>query len=286
MDLMDHSSDFLSLFVRVNGVKTHFYAAGEGEPLVLVHGGAVGTNALTWKRNIAALSQHYRVYALDRIGFGLTEKPRISYTYEVLVRHLADFIDALCLEQVYLTGHSMGAYGVAKYAVDHPERVKKCVLVSSGSTCDAMGIDYDSEGLRALREATLDPSYENVKFLQETIFHQKEGLEEQIREKMYLAGLEGTLEVQRSLAGFRQQIKRDPNLRQRHSLRYRLPELTIPILLIWGMRDRFSPYEYGLQLKEMLPNLSGFHAFENSGHAVMYDESERFNQTVLQFLSE
>lgn len=286
MLINSRSYQFSSMYVKANGIKTHFYVAGEGEPLVLVHGGGVGTNALTWKDNIEELAKHYRVYALDRIGFGQTDKPAVTYTYEVLVKHLADFIDALCLDKVHLIGHSMGAYGVAKYTVDHPERVKKLVLVASGSTANAMGLVHDAEGLQALNRAVFEPSYENLRDLLDKVYHQKHDLEEQVADIVKFAALEENMKVMRSIHEFREQLVIDPNLRQRNSLRYRLPELTIPMILLWGKHDRFAPFELGLKLKDMLPNLRAFHVFEHSGHAIQHDEPELFNKTVLNFLAE
>jgi 2-hydroxy-6-oxonona-2,4-dienedioate hydrolase len=286
MLINNKSYNFTSMFVKANGIKTHMYVAGEGEPLVLVHGGAVGTNALTWKNNIEELAKHYRVYAPDRIGFGLTDKPIMTYNNEVLVRHLADVIDALCLDKIHILGHSMGAYGVSKYTVDNPDRVKKLVLVASGSTSTAMGINFDSEGRQALHEAVTNPTFENVNALNDSMNHRKDDLIEETEECMRLVALEGSMHVQRELHEMRRLFNVDANLRQRNSLLHRLPEITIPTILLWGRQDRFSPFENGLKLKAMLPNLKDFHIFENSSHTVQHDEPERFNKTVLDFLAQ
>ena len=134
---------YQSLFVDADGVKTLFIVAGQGMPIVLVHGGGPGASGeYGWWRNIPALAEHFQVFALDRIGSGLTDKPTEEFGDPVLARHLADFIDALCLDELYMMGNSMGAYGVAKYAVDHPDRVKKMVLVASGSIAAAMGLEH------------------------------------------------------------------------------------------------------------------------------------------------
>ena len=59
----------------------------------------------------------------------------------------------------------------------------------------------------------------------------------------------------------------------------------IPTIVIWGKQDRFAPIENGFKLREMPPNLTAFHVFENSGHQVQNDEVEKFNRTVIDFLS-
>jgi 2-hydroxy-6-oxonona-2,4-dienedioate hydrolase len=86
---------------------------------------------------------------------------------------------------------------------------------------------------------------------------------------------------------YRQRLQADANLRQQYSLLQRLPELTIPTIMIWGKEDRFAPIEeLGYPLRDMLPNLRAFHVFEHSGHQVQNDEVEKFNQIVVDFLLE
>lgn len=278
---------FQALFVRANGVKTHFIVAGKGEPIVLVHGGGPGASGeFGWRRNIPALAEHFQVFAPDRIGFGLTDKPSVSYSDQLLADHLADFIDAVGLDQMHLIGNSMGAYGVARYAVDHPDRVKKMVLVASGSIAGAMGVEGSpSEGQRAIRRFSEEPSRENMRAVLEGLLSNKAGVtDELIDGRFKLATLPGAVEAQRSHRIFRDRLKNDPNLRQQYSLLHRLPQLTIPAIMIWGKEDRFAPIEHGYKLKEMLPNLKAFHVFENSGHQVQNDEIERFNKIVVDFL--
>ena len=278
---------YQSLFLRANGVKTHFIVTGKGEPIVLVHGGGPGASGeYGWRRNIPALAEHFQVFALDRIGFGLTDKPAIAYSDQVLADHLADFIDALGLDQLYLMGNSMGAYGVARYAVDHPDSVKKMVLVASGSIAGAMGVEGSpSEGQRAIRRFAEEPTRENMRAVLEGLVSNKAGItDELIDGRFKLATLPGAVEAQRSHRKYRDRLKNDPNLQQQYSLLYRLPQLTIPTIMIWGKQDRFAPIEHGYQLQKMLPNLKAFHVFENSGHQVQNDEIEKFNKTVVDFL--
>lgn len=281
---------FQSLFVNAAGVKTHFIVAGQGFPIVLVHGGGPGASGeYGWWRNIPALAEHFQVFALDRIGSGLTDKPTKEFGDPVLARHLADFIDALCLEEVYMMGNSMGAYGVAKYAVDHPDRVKKMVLVASGSIAAAMGLVHaPSDGLRAMRRFDAEPTRENMRAVLEGLVSNKAGItDELIDGRLKLATQPDAMAAQKLQQKYREQLKTDPNLRQQYSMLHRLPELTIPTIMIWGKEDRFAPInDLGYPLRDMLPNLRAFHVFEHSGHQVQNDEVDKFNKTVVDFLLE
>lgn len=282
------TNTFQSLFVNANGVKTRFIVAGQGRPVVLVHGGGPGSSGeYGWWRNIPVLAQHFQVFALDRIGFGLTDTPQDELGDPVLARHLADFIDAVCLKEVYMIGNSMGAYGVARYALDFPDRVKKMVLVASGSIGAAMGLEHKpSEGMRAMRRFDSEPTRENMRAVLDGLVSNKAGItDELIDGRFKLATQPGAMRSQKLQQNYRQRLQNDPNLRQQYSMLHRLPELTIPTIMIWGKEDRFAPIdELGYPLRDMLPNLRAFHVFEHSGHQVQNDEVEKFNQVVLDFL--
>src|SRR5438552_15143274 len=85
----------------VYGLRTHYVCAGEGEPVILIHGGGPGASGATgWANTIPALAKHFRVYAIDLIGNGDSDKPLIEYSLQTLVEHVAGFIDALNLNGV------------------------------------------------------------------------------------------------------------------------------------------------------------------------------------------
>ena len=147
---MKYGPGIESNWVKVGNINTHYLQAGSGEPLILVHGAGPGASGWSgWRQTIPELSKHFRVYAIDTLGFGLTEKPTdIRYTDQASVDHLAGFMDALCLEEVRLCGNSRGAYIAAKCMLDHPGRVKALLMISSGSIANAMGLERrpDQEG--------------------------------------------------------------------------------------------------------------------------------------------
>jgi pimeloyl-ACP methyl ester carboxylesterase len=74
--LSQHGKLWKSYYLRANGLRTRFITAGEGEPLLLLHGSAPGASSETnFHMNIAALTEHFRVYGLDQVGYGRTEAP-------------------------------------------------------------------------------------------------------------------------------------------------------------------------------------------------------------------
>ena len=286
---MPPSDSTISNFVMVNGIRTHFVEAGSGQPLVLVHGAGPGASGSSgWRETIPFLAQHFHVYAIDTLGFGHTDKPTgIVYTDQASVDHLAGFIDVMCLDKVLLCGNSRGAYITAKYTVDHPERVLRLAMVSSGSIAAAMRLERRPDqmgGMRALEE--FDGSRESMrKFMQIIVADWSKITEELIDSRMKIAALPGHDYARKSQSAFRKSLKSNPNEHQRFDLRHRLPRLTTPMLMVWGAKDSFAPADFADELARMLPNVR-FVKLENSGHQAQNDESQRFNELVLGFFTE
>ena len=123
-------------FIDVAGVKTRYYELGQGEPMVLVHGGSTAgsSTANVWSRNVPGLAKRFRVFAVDRLGSGLTGNPLkdIDYATQGQVEHIYQFIRTLKLGQMHLVGHSAGGAIAFYLAIDHPGIVKTLTIVAHG----------------------------------------------------------------------------------------------------------------------------------------------------------
>jgi pimeloyl-ACP methyl ester carboxylesterase len=120
-----------SRFIQVKDHTIHYIQAGQGKPLVLVHGFAGST--YTWRYLIPLLSQHYTVYALDLLGFGLSDKPLdADYNMSQQGQLVIDFIDAMKLPPVALVGHSMGGVIVSCAAVQAPQKIDRLIIMDAG----------------------------------------------------------------------------------------------------------------------------------------------------------
>ena len=133
-------------FVDVDGIRTRYFEKGSGENLVLIHGGVFGSNdaadcSLDWGLNFDALAQWFHVYALDKLGQGLTDNPRSDgdYTMAATIRHAIGFLEALGLGEVHLVGHSRGAYVAARMTLERPDLVKSFIPVDTNTLAPGMG---------------------------------------------------------------------------------------------------------------------------------------------------
>src|SRR5947208_7560784 len=116
--------------VTVLTFKLHYFEAGRGAPVVLLHG--LGGDGSRWQHNIDALARDFHVFALDEIGFGQSDKPLANYHTGMLAEFLVGFLKAVNVPKASLVGNSMGA-GVALYtAVHFPDVVDRIVLADGG----------------------------------------------------------------------------------------------------------------------------------------------------------
>lgn len=285
---MEFPEGVVSSFVNVNGIRTHYVEAGAGDPVVLVHGAGPGASGWSgWRDNIPALARHFRVYAIDTLGFGHTDKPdNIVYSDQASVNHLAGFLDVLCIDKVFLCGNSRGAYTAAKYMLDYPHRVRRLLMVSSGSIANAMGIERSSSqmgGMTALEN--YDGTPEGMRRWMEVIVSDHSRITpELIAQRVAQAALPGHDYARKSQNQYRRSLKDNPNERQLFEMRHRLPLINIPMHMVWGAKDNFAPPEFSTKLRDLLPNVT-FEMFENSGHQAQNDEWQRFNETAIRFFS-
>ena len=167
-------------FVDVKGIKTRYYDAGQGDPIVMIHGGftAGSSTANVFSRNIPALAKRFRVIAPDRLGCGLTGNPSDrEYGTAAQVEFMYQFIQTMKLGRVHLVGHSAGGAIAFYLAAEHPEIVRTLTVLGAGPQSSGVNngptrLDLSKcpdqnvyEGLRCRVEAlawlptTFDPEY-------------------------------------------------------------------------------------------------------------------------------
>ena len=115
--------------VIVHGHKIAYYEAGKGNAVILLHG--LGADSRHWAANIDALSQNFRVIAVDQIGYGQSDKPLMRYTVENFTDYLHGFLQALQIPQASLVGNSLGGWVALDFTIRHPKMVEKLVLVDA-----------------------------------------------------------------------------------------------------------------------------------------------------------
>jgi len=267
---------FKLYYLNASGIRTRVLEAGEGEPLILLHG--TGGHIEAYARNIKGLSGHFRVICIDMVGHGYTDKPDKPYTIDVYSDHLLGVIEALGLESVHLSGESLGGWVAAWFAAHHPERVKKLVLNTPGN------VNNKPEVMQRLKESTVkavtEANRENVRARLEWLMYDKS----QVTEELVDVRLQIYSQPEYRRAVYNVVVLQEPETRARYTWDASwCGKIKAPTLLVWTDHDPTSTVEEGKLLKELIHG-SGFMVIEGAGHWPQWEKTEEFNQVHVQFL--
>lgn len=258
--------------VSIYGQKIRYVEAGAGAPVILLHG--LGGNSTNWMLNITPLAEKYHVIVPDQIGFGRSDKPFISYRVGTYVDFLDKLYGTLKIERATLVGNSMGGWIAVLYALAHPEKVERLVLV------DAAGFAPPKEFDAARLNAFMNPSTrEGMRQLASLAFYNKA-----------LFTSDAAIDVmltQRLSAGDGHVIQSlmESVARREDLLDNRLAGVKQPTLLIWGRADGLTPLkEYGERFQREIQG-SELIVLEKSGHVPQVEQAAEFNAALLKFLS-
>jgi pimeloyl-ACP methyl ester carboxylesterase len=281
-------SPLRSRYTRAGPVRTHYSECGHnGPPVVLLHGGGAGSSGEAgFGRVMPLLGEKFQVYAPDGVGgYGDTDVtfPTPMGMYD-RVKQLSGFMDALCLDQICLSGNSQGAWVAARYALEHPERVRKLLLVASATIANAMNIDVpETEGMRALR--AYNGTRESMRVLLEALIWDKSLITDELVDlRNAAANRPGAAEARDRFVAGSGHFTRDPNLQLNFEMVHTLPRLKIPTMFVWGEEDRFAPPELGRQLEKLLPGVP-FKYIPKGGHQVQNDQPAAFAKEMIAFFS-
>src|SRR5881396_1681003 len=120
----------MATYVHLGAVKTWYDEHGQGEPLVLMHGGLV--DARFFQPNLHALAEHFHLYTPERRGHGHTPDVEGPITYQLMTDDTIAFLEAVVGQPADLVGHSDGAFVAMLVAIQRPELVKRLVMISGG----------------------------------------------------------------------------------------------------------------------------------------------------------
>ena len=267
-------------FVQTPDWKIRYYEAGEGYPLILIHGSGPGaTGWSNFSRNIEALAQHFLVYALDMPGWGDSD----SCTKETLdhVGATIQFMDTLGIAKAALVGNSMGGIVTLAVAVDHPDRVSHVITMGPGSSpmprLFGAG-DGPTEGLKYLQQAYRTPTPEAMQALVNImVFDQTFATPELCK-----ARSDAALANPEHLTNFLDMLAKGGPINRWASMEA-LMKLQIPALLIHGRDDRVVHFEHSMVLNAHIPN-SRLVLMNRCGHWAMIEHADEFNRLVTDFV--
>ncbi len=263
--------------VAAGAIDTNFHEAGEGLPVLLIHGSGPGVTAwANWRTVIPVLSEKFHVIAPDMVGFGYTARPHdATYTLEFWVKHALDFLDALEVDRAHIVGNSFGGALALALAIRAPDRIDRLVLMGSA------GLEFDlTPGLEAVWG--YKPAVENMRRLVDLFTYDKKYLTEDLVKMRFEASIR---------PGYQESYSRMfPAPRQNGIAALASPEemiaaLTAETLIVHGRDDRVIPLASSYRLHQLISR-SELHVFGRCGHWTQIEHSARFCRLVADFLSD
>jgi 2-hydroxy-6-oxonona-2,4-dienedioate hydrolase len=277
-------------FMDVRGVRTRYLSAGSGDPVVLVHGGHIGdrSSATDWELNIDDLARTHTVYAIDKLGMGLTDNPEVDEDYLIdgPVRHLAGFFEVLGLDRVHLVGHSRGGYVATRLALDHPELLQSLTVVSSSSVTNPLNPVY----AEWKRNASTMEERDAVRYLISANSYADDHITESLVDiGVEIGRLEKTQAAQATMARLADRFRSD-FLERLAVLKSEIASggLTMPTLLFWGFNDPSATIERCG--KPAIDQFFGavdrceMHIVNHAGHFCYREQPAAFAETFLGFI--
>lgn len=265
---------------------THYLIAGEGPPLVLLHG--VGDSADSWRYVIQDFARTHRVYAPSLPGSGQSLKPKIDYSPALLTVVLQRFLDTLAIEQPVLVGNSMGGLVATRFALRAPTRVTALCLVDSAGLGRELTLAMRVMNLPGMGKLVTNwnktpiGAWQWALQMAGLVFAQPARVPPEwlagVQEMAQTDGhLEATIALIRSASNLRGQLNRELVLED-------LPGLTIPTQIIWGADDRVVPARQAHRAVERLRQ-GQLAVIPDCGHLPQVECPDQFVDILSQFLA-
>jgi pimeloyl-ACP methyl ester carboxylesterase len=268
-----------------HGQRVQFTIAGQGPPVVLIHG--VAGRASQWDQIVQLLADTHTVLAPDLLGHGESAKPRGDYSLGAHASGIRDLLVGLDIERASIVGHSLGGGIAMQFAYQFPERCERLVLVSSG------GLGESVHPL--LRAATLPGS----EFVLPLLAHPRVlDVASLLPRALGRIGLRSGPDLTEMARGYQSLSNAEARSAFIHTLRSVIDPTgqrvdgsdrlylasQMPSLIIWGRRDRIIPVEHAQPAHEGMPG-SRLEVFDDAGHFPQLDEPLRFARTLEDFFN-
>jgi 4,5:9,10-diseco-3-hydroxy-5,9,17-trioxoandrosta-1(10),2-diene-4-oate hydrolase len=271
---------------RTSRLGVHFHDAGEPgrTPVVLLHGGGPGASAWSnFGANVPVLAAHRRVLAVDQPGYGRTPAGEItSHYFTHAAASLAGLLDELGLDRVHLIGNSLGGGTAVRFALDHPARAGRLVLMGPGGLSLNVFAPDPTEGVKRLMEfgAPPGPSREKLAAFLRTLVHDPRLITDELVDERFRAASDpAALLAMRSMGkSFTDPARFTEGLLWREAHR-----LAHEVLLIWGREDRVNPLDGALVALKLIRR-ARLHVFGGCGHWAQLEKFDEFNRLAIDFL--
>lgn len=273
-------------WIKVEGINAHYIEAGTGDPLILIHGGlpwSSGEN--NYSEVVGPLSDNFHVIAPDMPGFGYTaHRGPKDFSEQAKGDFLISLVIKLNLGPIFLAGNSIAGFCVQYLAHEHPDLVKKLIIINSlGGSSPIPELPEGKSYIFEPRKRYKKLSIEDIKEMLLKYYTHKDLVTDERVKRTYEMYLRNYNYTNRKNTAVNYSVEASNNNRSykgRHISEW-ANELKMPVLLTWS--EPGSKIEWGLNLFHKIPGCE-MHLFPWSGHHLFTDQSERWVSVVTNWL--
>lgn len=249
--------------VKVKDWNINYEVLGKGNPVILLHGWLA---TLETMRPIANnLSQNFKVYLVDVVGFGKSDLPEHPLKTDDFGNFLKDFIKALDIKNPILIGHSNGGRTIINAVGRGIVQAKKVVLIDSAGLKPKRSINY------YLKVGF----YKTGKFILNLLPNTKtiKAFKEKLRNSVGSSDYKASANV----------LKETMKVIVNEDLSHLLPKINVPTLLFWGTLDTATPISDGRKMEKLIPDC-GLIEYQGATHFSYLENINHFNTVLNEFL--
>jgi 4,5:9,10-diseco-3-hydroxy-5,9,17-trioxoandrosta-1(10),2-diene-4-oate hydrolase len=262
----------------------HFEEFGSGTPVVFLHGGGPGASGMSnFGRNAPVFATRFRVIVVDQPGFGKSPVSKADgHYFTIAADAVLGVLDELGIEKAHLVGNSLGGGTAIRFALRHPERAGRLVLMGPGGLNVNVFSPDPTEGVKRIYGFTAPPGPSRERladFLRTLVFDQKLVNDDLINERFAAAATENALAAMAAMgATFTNPATAEEGMLWREAHR-----ITHEVLMIWGREDRVNPLDGALLAMKLIKRMQ-LHVFGGCGHWAQIEKFDEFNRLAMDFL--
>ncbi|XP_076895618.1 uncharacterized protein LOC143548298 [Bidens hawaiensis] len=276
------------------GHKIHYVEEGEGFPIVLIHG--FGASAFHWRYNIPELAKKYKVYAVDLLGFGWSEKALVDYDALVWRDQVADFLKEIVKEPTILVGNSLGGFTALVAAEAMPQQVVGIALLNSAGQFGSPDNSTTETEESTLQKVILKPLTEifqrvvlgflfwqakqpaRVESVLKSVYKNTSNVDDYL-----IKSITKPAEDPKAGEVYYRLMTRFMSNQRKYTLDSVLSKLSCPLLLVWGDLDPWVGPAKAARIKEFYPNTTVVNL--QAGHCPHDEVPELVNKALIDWLS-
>lgn len=260
--------------------KLHFHEAGEGHPLVLLHGSGPGVSGWSnFSKNLPVFARNFRTIVVDMPGFGASPDMTYDRPYpEIAAETIVTLLDDLGIEKTHLLGNSMGGWVALETAALAPDRVERMALMGPGGLYAPLLGPMMSEGARRLNAFLVDPTREALEAWVDSMVYDPATITPQLLDERW-ANATAPRAIERMRA-----VMASLGLPGKAPLWARTDEIPHKTLVTWGRDDRMLPPDGALFALRRMPK-ADLHILGECGHWAQVERKHDFESLVTDFLT-